>query len=86
MTLQVLTCNIWDVSIFCRFQTQYQKIDVNSVEMMSVACQTPSSDVFGGRYRSHDPLPFSKVCFDEYSFSIILNFLIAISLLRPNQA
>ena len=55
--------------------------------MMSVACQTPSSDVVGGRYRSHDPSlncppvgmdphqPFSKVFFYEYSFSIIFNFL-----------
>ena len=55
--------------------------------MMLVACQTPSSDVVGGRYRSHDPSlncppvrmdphqPFSKVFFYEYSFSIISNFL-----------
>ena len=71
---------------FCHFQTQYQRIDVNSVEMMSVACQTLSSDVFGGKYRSHDPSPFSKVFFDEYSFSIILNFLIARSFLRLKQA
>ena len=32
---------------------KYQRIDVALVEMMSVACHTPSSDVVKERYRNH---------------------------------